>query len=109
MPRDKIAKINLSKEEKEELSKKAKEASMSQSALLRSLIKGYEPKGKIDDRFFVVMSKLSKISNELNELTIKADKLNVIDRVKFENLSKEFNQFENDIYRKFIRPNRREH
>ena len=62
----------LSRAEAADLQKKAKKACLTEAALLRLLLKGYEPRAKPDDRFYEVMRELSSIGNNLNQLAAKA-------------------------------------
>ena len=61
--------ILMTKVEAQDLRKKAKKACLSEAALIRLLVKGYEPREKPDDRFYDVMKELSAIGNNLNQLT----------------------------------------
>lgn len=45
----------LSRDEAQELQKKAKRTCLSEAALFRLLVRGFEPKEKPDDRFYDVM------------------------------------------------------
>lgn len=45
--------IWFSRDEAQELQKKAKKACLSEGALIRLLIRGYEPREKPDDRFYI--------------------------------------------------------
>lgn len=45
--------IRLTKEDAADLKRKTKMCGITQSALLRILLKGYEPREKPDDRFYV--------------------------------------------------------
>ena len=47
--------IWFSRDEAQELQKKAKKACLSEGALIRLLIRGYEPREKPDDRFYDTM------------------------------------------------------
>ena len=54
--------IWFSRDEAQELQKKAKKACLSEGALIRLLIRGYEPREKPDDRFYDTMRQLSAIA-----------------------------------------------
>lgn len=57
--------IWFSRDEAQELQKKAKKACLSEGALIRLLIRGYEPREKPDDRFYDTMRQLSAIGNNI--------------------------------------------
>ena len=64
--------VRLSRDEAQDLQKKAKRSCMSESGLIRLLLKGYEPREKPDERFYDVMRELSAIGNNINQLAAKA-------------------------------------
>ena len=72
----------LSRDEAQELQKKAKRTCLSEAALFRLLVRGFEPKEKPDDRFYDVMRQLSAIGNNLHQLTVKANALGFLDMQK---------------------------
>lgn len=96
--------IWLSQAESQELQKKAKKACMSESGLIRLLIKGYEPKEKPDDRFYDVMRELSAIGNNINQLAVKANTLGFVDAVQLKEESKRWHKFQADVEKTFLRP-----
>ena len=61
--------VRLSRDEAQDLQKKAKRSCMSESGLIRLLLKGYEPREKPDERFYDVMRELSAIGNNINQQT----------------------------------------
>ena len=64
----KIAKrIWLNEMEERELKRKAKKAGVSQSGLVRSLIRGYEPKEKPGKELFEALCQLSAIGNNVHQ------------------------------------------
>ena len=96
--------IRLDREEAQELQRKAKKCGMSEMALMRSLIKGYEPKEKPDDRFYDVMRQLSSIGNNIHQLSAKANALNFIDAPQLANEALCWHRFQAEVERKFLRP-----
>ena len=66
--------VRLSRDEAQDLQKKAKRSCMSESGLIRLLLKGYEPREKPDERFYDVMRELSAIGNNINQLAAKANR-----------------------------------
>ncbi len=94
----------FSRDEVQELQKKAKRSCLSEAALVRFLLKGYEPKEKPDDRFYDVMRELSAIGNNINQLSAKANALNFIDAPMIAKESERWHKFQADIEREFLRP-----
>ena len=60
--------VRLSRDEAQDLQKKAKKACLSEAGLIRLLLRGYEPREKPDERFYDVMRELSAIGNNINQL-----------------------------------------
>lgn len=92
-------------DEANDLKIKAEKAYITEAALVRMLIKGYEPKEKPDDRFYAAMRELSAIGNNINQLAAKANALGFVD-VPMPN--KEvlcWHRFQADIEAQFLRPN----
>ena len=79
--------IWFSRDEAQELQKKAKKACLSEGALIRLLIRGYEPREKPDDRFYDTMRQLSAIGNNINQLAVQAHSLGFVDAPKLQKLS----------------------
>ena len=65
--------VRLSRDEAQDLQKKAKKACLSEAGLIRLLLRGYEPREKPDERFYDVMRELSAIGNNINQLAAKAN------------------------------------
>lgn len=94
----------FSKREAEELRKKAKKACLSEAALVRLLVKGYEPKEKPDDRFYSAMRELSAIGNNVNQLAAQANSLKCVDARELQKEVVRWHKFQADIERIFLRP-----
>ena len=94
----------FSRDEAQELQKKAKKACISEAGLIRLLVKGYEPKEKPDDRFYDVMRELSAIGNNLNQLTAKANALGFVDAPLLRKEAEKWNKFQCEVERRFLRP-----
>ena len=58
----------FSKVEAQDLKKKAKKACLTEAALIRLLLRGYEPREKPDERFYDAMRELSAIGNNINQI-----------------------------------------
>ena len=94
----------LSPEENAELKQKASLAGISESAVVRLLIRGYEPREKPDERFYAAMQHLSAIGNNINQLAVKAYSLGFIDAPMLKTEALRWHKFQADIEVKFLRP-----
>ena len=100
--------IRLTKEEKDEWQRKAEMACLNESALVRLLMKGYEPKEKPDERFFEAMRELSSIGNNINQLAAKANSLGFIDALMLYREAERWHKFQAHIESVFLRPDKSE-
>lgn len=66
-------------EDDEILKLKCEKACLSEAALMRYLIRGYEPREKPDERFYKSMKDLSAIGRNINQIVAKANTLNFVD------------------------------
>lgn len=96
--------ILLNRAEAQDLRKKAKKACLSEAALIRMLLKGYEPREKPDDRFYEVMRELSAIGNNIHQLSAKANALNFIDAPMLQREIKRWAKFQTKIEEEFLCP-----
>ena len=65
--------IWLNREEAQQLQKKSKKACLTEAALIRQLLSGYEPREAPGDEFYKFNRELSHIGNNLNQIAIKAN------------------------------------
>ena len=86
------------------LKKKAKKACLTEAALIRLLLRGYEPREKPDERFYDAMRELSAIGNNINQLAIKANALGFVDSQMLKNEALRWHKFQAAIEREFLRP-----
>lgn len=98
----------LSRKEAQDLQKKAKKTCLSEAALIRLLIRGYEPKEQPDERFYDTMRELSSIGNNINQIAIKANALDFIDSEKLKSEALRWHQFQADVERIYLRPSESE-
>ena len=96
--------FRFSKEDAENLKIKSQKTCLSESQLIRMLLRGYKPKEKPDDRFYEAMRQLSSIGNNINQLAAKAHSLGFIDAKKLDEEVIRWHQFQADIERTFLRP-----
>ena len=94
----------LSRDEAQELQKKAKRTCLSEAALFRLLVRDFEPKEKPDERFYEAMRQLSAIGNNINQLAVKANKLGFIDAPMLKTEALRWHKFQADIEAVFLRP-----
>lgn len=98
--------FRFSESENYELKRKAKIAGLSDSALVRLLIKGYVPKPKPDKELYDALKELSAIGNNLNQLSVKANSLNFIDAPMFKELQKKTTALYDSIFEKYLKTDR---
>lgn len=96
--------IWFDRQEAQDLQKKAKKACLTEAALIRLLIRGYEPREKPDERFYDAMRELSAIGNNINQLAIKANALGFVDSQMLKNEALRWHKFQAAIEREFLRP-----
>ena len=96
--------IWFNREEAQDLQKKAKKACLSEGALIRLLVRGYEPREKPDAMFYDAMRGLSAIGNNINQLAAKANTLNHIEADMLKKEAKRWHRFQADIESRFLRP-----
>ena len=94
----------FSKTEAQDLQKKAKKACLTEAALIRLLLRGYEPREKPDERFYDTMRELSAIGNNINQLAIKANALGSVDSQMLQKEALRWHKFQAAIEREFLRP-----
>lgn len=94
----------FSKTEAQDLQKKAKKTCLSEAALVRLLVRGYEPKERPDEKFYDVMRQLSAIGNNINQLSVKANALGFIDTQMLKTEAERWHKFQADVEREFLRP-----
>ena len=98
--------VRFSRDEAQDLQKKAKKACLSEAGLIRLLLRGYEPREKPDERFYDVMRELSSIGNNINQLAVKANTLGFVDAPQLKKEAERWHKFQADIERTYLRPDR---
>ena len=98
--------ILMNRNEAQDLQRKAKKACLSEAALIRLLLKGYEPKERPDERFYDVMRQLSAIGNNINQLAAQANTLGFVDAPKLKKEAERWHKFQADVERQFLRPDK---
>lgn len=95
--------VRFSRDEAQDLQKKAKKACLSEAGLIRLLLRGYEPREKPDERFYDVMRELSSIGNNINQLAVKANALGFVDAPQLKKEAERWHKFQADIERTYLR------
>ena len=96
----------LSPKDAEELKRKAELAGLTEMAVVRLLIRGYEPREKPDGRFYDAMQNLSAIGNNINQLAAKANTLGFVDAPQLKKEAERWHKFQADVERIFLRPDK---
>lgn len=100
--------VRFSRDEAQDLQKKAKKACLSEAGLIRLLLRGYEPREKPDERFYDVMRELSSIGNNINQLEVKANALGFVDAPQLKKEAERWHKFQADIESTYLRPDKGE-
>jgi di/tripeptidase len=98
--------IYLNEGEAAALSSHAKRAGLSEAAYVRTLIRGYVPKEKPDDRFYAALRELSAIGNNVNQLARKAAALGFVDVPFYKREAEKWDAFRMEVKRKFLLPDK---
>ena len=98
----------LSPHDARELKRKATLCGITETAVIRILLHGYEPKEKPDARFYEAMRQLSAIGNNINQLSVKANALGFVDAQMLKDEAQRWHKFQADIEREFLRPEKSE-
>lgn len=106
MQRNIIRQFRFNKEENETLKRKAEICCLSDSALVRLLVLGFQPKPKPDKEFYNALRYLSSMSNSLHQLSAKANALNFIDIPKLNKAIDSVEKLKADLYEKYITPDK---
>ena len=91
----------FSQEEALDLKAKAKKTCLTEAALVRLLIKGYEPKERPDERFYTAMEKLTTFTSRLYTLSLRAELPVLKEEID------RWHKFQMDIEHTFLRPERK--
>ncbi len=94
----------LSEAEAKELKHKADMCGLSETAVIRILIKGYEPREKSDSRFYEMMREMYAIGNNLNQISRKAHSLGFIDTPYLRQELERLAQFQLKVEQTYLLP-----
>lgn len=106
MKRNIIRQFRFNREENEILKQKAQYCCLTDSAFVRMLILGFHPKPKPEKEFYTALRHLSSIGNSINQLTAKANSLGFVDIPRLNKELKSLEKLKDDLYDKYIKPDR---
>lgn len=98
----------LSEKDAADLKQKAQKCGVTEAAVIRQLLRGYEPREKPDERFYEAMREMYAIGNSLNQLARKAHSLGFIDTPKLKEVLTTYQHFQASIEAEFLRPVKKE-
>lgn len=97
----------LSERDTADLKRKAQKCGITETAVIRQLLRGYEPREKPDEQFYEAMREMYAIANNLNQLTAKAHRLGFIDAPMLRQEILKWARFQAKIEAEFLRPVKR--
>lgn len=92
----------LNHKEEDELRKKAYDVGLSESELIRTLIKGFAPKEKPGKEFYEEIKNLRQIGNNLNQLSKYANTTGVIKQNELVRIKDLVERFILDLQKKYL-------
>lgn len=84
------------------LQKKAKKACITEAALVRLLVRGYEPREKPDDRFYDFARELYKVGDALTSIAQSLSRGEAFDSARYEAEVKNLHRFQERLEKEFI-------
>lgn len=106
MKRNIIRQFRFNNEENEILKKKAEWCCLTDSAFVRLLVLGYQPKPKPEKEFYTALRNLSSIGNSINQIAAKANSLGFVDVPRLDKELKSLETLKDDLYEKYIKPDK---
>lgn len=94
----------LSREEAEALKRNAEKTCLTETALVRLLITGFEPREKPDTAFHQDMNRLSAIGNNLNQIAARLNSSGEIDGAQLKEEIEKLKAFRLALMKKYIEP-----
>ena len=98
----------LSEKAAADLKRKAQKSGITETTVIRQLLRGYEPREKPDQRFYAAMREMYAIGNSLNQLAMEAHSLGFIDTPKLRETLFAYEHFQANIEAEFLRPVKKE-
>lgn len=94
--------VKLNYEEDEKLRCNSEKCKISKSEYVRRLIMNKKIREKPDDKFYEVMTSLTRIGNNLNQIARKANSLNIIDSDLYNFEARKWNKFMNEVKENYL-------
>jgi len=94
--------LYLSRQEKDELRRKARAACMDDNTYLRELLRGHEPRQAPDERFWSAMGLIREFADKVDEIAMNSNDPEVIKYFMHE--AKKWRMFQNAIEMQLLRP-----
>ena len=94
----------VNESEDQELKRKAGLACLTESELIRQLVKSYLPREKPDKEFYQAMQEISRIGRNLNHLIVNADRVKFVDAPLLKREIQTLNEFLLDMEKRFLFP-----
>ena len=94
----------VNEDESKLLSNKAFKVGLSESELMRFLIRGFEPREKPDERIYEAIKQLRLIGVNINQIAKKVNATNYIDKEMYLKDYEKMNQLIDLIKNEFLRP-----
>lgn len=106
MKRNIIRQFRFNSEENKTLKQKAELCCLTDSAFVRLLVLGYQPKPKPEKEFYTALRNLSSIGNSINQITAKANSLGFVDVPRLNKELRSLEKLKDDLYNKYIKPDK---
>ena len=94
----------LTKEEAQDLQKKAKKACRSEAGLVRELVRGYSPREKPGLEFYDAMHEVAQMADRLQGILIKTRGITPEENKLLSDEIMRWRRFQADIERRFLTP-----
>lgn len=97
-----VVSIKFSEQELDLIDGYAYDTNRKRSAYIREVVLGKVPRQKPPDEFYEILKQLRYISNSLNQIAVRAHKLNRIDELKYQKEVDTLNEFILEVKKKFL-------
>ena len=94
----------LNSKEGEALRRNAEKTCLTETALVRLLITGFEPREKPDAAFYQDMNQLSAIGNNLNQIATRLNSSGTVDSTQLKEEIEKLKAFRLALLKKYVEP-----
>lgn len=94
----------LNSKEAEALRRNAEKTCLTETALVRLLITGFEPREKPDAAFYQDMNQLSAIGNNLNQIAARLNRSGAVDSTQLKEEIEKLKAFRLALLKKYVEP-----